>query len=110
MQTETTYKYADSAKLWTAELFVMFLAGFVAATLLWVGVWYFQARPAQADILRAQETELQQVERQLQQCRADNQHLTEENARLNEATNQLDRALKRAWIAHGRCVQESKQQ
>ena len=71
MATERTYDYFESSRQWSRELLALFLLGFAAATLLWVGLWYLQARPAHADIVQAQETELEQTQGRLQQCTAE---------------------------------------
>ncbi|HXE74604.1 MAG TPA: hypothetical protein VNN18_03065 [Candidatus Xenobia bacterium] len=102
MATERTYNYFESSRQWSRELLVLFLLGFVAATLLWVGVWYFQARPAHADIVRAQETELEQTQSRLQQCTAEREKLGENNQQLERRVRELDQQFKNAWAAYSR--------
>jgi cell division protein FtsB len=97
-----TYNYVSSSKNWTSELAVMFGVGFAAATLLWLGLWFFQARPAQASAFQAQETELQQAQTALAQCQASVQLLTEDKEMLEAEVKQLDQMLKNAWAAAAR--------
>ncbi len=96
------YNYVSSAKNWTSELAVVFGTGFAVATLLWLGVWFFQARPAQASALEAQGSELQQVQSELAQCQASEKLLTEDKEILETEVKQLDTMLKRAWAASAR--------
>jgi septal ring factor EnvC (AmiA/AmiB activator) len=97
-----TYNYVSSSKNWTSELAVMFGVGFAAATLLWLGLWFFQTRPAQASAIQAQETELQQAQTALAQCQASVGLLTEDKAMLETEVKQLDTMLKQAWAAAAR--------
>ncbi len=108
MATGSTYNYFESSRQWNRELLVMFTVGFVAATLLWVGVWYFQARPAHADMLQAQETERQQAQSQLQQCTVERDQLRQTNTRLDRRVHDLDQQLKNAWAAYSRTAQLNK--
>ncbi len=96
------YNYVSSAKNWTSELAVVFGAGFAAATILWMGLWFFQARPAQASALEAQGSELQQSQAALAQCQANERLLTEDKEMLETEVKQLDQMLKNAWAAAAR--------
>ncbi len=102
MATERTYHYFESSRQWSRELLAMFIVGFVAATLLWVGVWYLQARPAHADAIQAQETERQQVRSQLQQCTAERDQLRHASDQQQRRVRELDQQLKGAWAAYAR--------
>ena len=108
MATERTYNYFASSGQWSRELLAMFTVGFVAATLLWFGVWYFQARPAHADMLQAQETELQQTQSQLQQCHTERDQLRQTNGQLERRVHELDQQLKSAWAAYSRRSQPNR--
>ena len=108
MATERAYNYFESSRQWSRELLVTFLVGFVAATLLWFGVWYFQARPAHADAIQAQETELQQAQNQLQQCKSEREKLGQTREQLERRVHELDQQLKSARAAHSRCSQPNK--
>ncbi|HSC78193.1 MAG TPA: hypothetical protein VLB32_06490 [Candidatus Acidoferrales bacterium] len=102
MATERTYSYYDTSRQWSRELLAMFIVGFVAATLLWVGVWYLQARPAHADAIQAQQTERQQAQSQLQQCTAERDQLRQASEQRERRVRELDQQLKGAWAAYAR--------
>lgn len=97
-----TYNYVTSSRNWTRELAMVFGTGFAAATVLWLGLWFFQARPAQAGALEAQGSELQQAQTGLRDCTASVEVLTEDKAMLETEVKQLDTMLKRAWASAGR--------
>ena len=97
-----TYNYVSSSKNWTGELAVVFGMGFAAATVLWVGLWFFQARPAQASAFEAQGGELQQAQTSLAACEANVKLLTEDKEMLETEVKQIDRMLKNAWAAASR--------
>ena len=97
-----TYNYVSSSKNWTGELAVVFGMGFAAATVLWVGLWFFQARPAQASAFEAQGGELQQAQTSLAACETNVKLLTEDKEMLETEVKQLDRMLKNAWAAASR--------
>lgn len=94
---------------WARELILVFVAGFVVATLLWFSLYFYQARPAQADALQAQEAEAQQVSARLQRCSAEQNRLEEERQRLESEVEQLDRQLRQSWSAYGRCKEKASQ-
>lgn len=104
MATERTYDYFESSRQWSRELLALFLLGFAAATLLWVGLWFFQARPAHADAIQAQETERQQAQTQLQQCTAERDQLRQTSEQQQRRVRELDQQLKGAWAAYARVV------
>src|SRR5574341_393942 len=108
MATERTHSYFVSSRQWSRELLMMFAMGFVAATLVWFGVWYFQARPAHADAIQAQETELQQTQKQLQQCQTERDQLRQTHEQLTRRVRDLDQQLKNAWAAYARNTQPNK--
>ncbi len=108
MATERAYNYFESSRQWSRELLAVFTVGFVAATLLWFGVWYFQARPAHADAIQAQETELQQTQKQLQQCQTERDQLRQTHEQLTRRVRELDQQLKSAWAAYSRSTQPNK--
>ena len=97
-----TYNYVTSSRNWTRELAMVFGTGFAAATVLWLGLWFFQARPAQAGALEAQGSELQQAQTGLTECKASVEVLTEDKAMLETEVKQIDRMLKNAWAAASR--------
>jgi len=97
-----TYNYVSSSKTWTSELAVMLGVGFAAATLLWLGLWFFQVRPGQASALEARGSELQQTQSALAACETNAKLLTEDKEMLEAEVKQLDRMLKNAWAASAR--------
>lgn len=108
MSEDKTYNFVGNGDGWARELLFLFAAGFVLATLFWLGVWFYQARPAQAGALQEKETVLQDVESRLEQCTAERRRVGEANLRLETEVAQLDQQLKQAWSAYGRCAQKGK--
>ena len=108
MDEGRNYKFVSSGNVWVRELVLMFAAGLALATLLWFGIWYFQARPAQADAWQAQLTELQDRGARLQACDEGKKRLQKTNAQLEAEVQQLDRQLRQAWLAYGRLNQKAK--
>ena len=108
MATERAYTYFESSRQWSRELLAMFITGFVAATLLWVGGGYFQARPAHADAIQAQQSERQQAQSQLQQCTTERDQLRQASEQRERRIRELDQQLKGAWAAYARVVPPSK--
>lgn len=98
----------SSGNEWASELFFVFAAGFLVATLLWLGLYFYQARPAQADALQAQEATLREADARLRQCSAEKDGLAQLNQQLESEVNELDQKLRQAWAAYGRCAQEAK--
>jgi hypothetical protein len=97
-------KYVSSGTDWAAELYVTFAAGFVVSSLLWLGVYFYQARPAQAGALQAQEVVLEETEADLQQCALEREEYTEANKRLESEKKAIGKELKQARIGWGRCL------
>ncbi|MGH9787694.1 MAG: hypothetical protein ACRD4U_03200, partial [Candidatus Acidiferrales bacterium] len=97
-----TYNYVTSSRNWTRELAVVFGTGFAAASVLWLGLWFFQARPAQAGALEAQGSELEQTQTALRECQASARLLTEDKEMLETEVKQLDTMLKQAWASAAR--------
>lgn len=108
MGEEKSYNFVSNGDGWARELVFLFAAGFLLATLVWLGVWYYQARPAQAGALQEKETVLQELEARLAQCTAEKRRLGEANQRLEAEVAQLDQQLKQAWSAYGRCTEKTK--
>lgn len=102
MRDETKYRYLSNNSDWIRELSFTFGGGFLLATLLWLGLWYYQTRPAQADALQERESAVQELEQRLERCTAEKQRGDEANQRLEAEVAQLDRQLKQAWAAAGR--------
>lgn len=108
MNGETTYRYISSSSDWARELTMAFAGGFLLASLLWLGLWYFQARPAQADALQEKESAVQELETRLEECLAEKQQAGQAGQRLEMEVAQLDRQIKQAWAASSRCAQKTK--
>jgi hypothetical protein len=108
MKEQRPYKFMSNGNEWANELFFIFVAGFLLATLFWLGLYFYQARPAQADALQAQETTLREADARLRQCRAEEDRLGQLNQRLEAEVSELDQKLRQAWLAYGRCTQEAK--
>ena len=89
---------------WGAELLIMFSCGFLLATMLWVGLWFFWTRPAQAATLRAKETALQANEAALLDCVAAKDQCNELKAKSDGENKALDAKLNEALIGWGRCI------
>jgi len=102
MRDETKYRYLSSNTDWARELTFAFGGGFLLASFLWVGLWYFQARPTQADALQERESVAQELELRLEKCNAERLQTAETNQRLESEVAQLDRQLKQAWASSRR--------
>ncbi|MBI4461485.1 MAG: hypothetical protein HY653_01120 [Acidobacteria bacterium] len=90
-------KYVTSARGWSVELFLMFSFGFALASIIWLGLWFFQIRPAHAATLKARETALVECTTAKDQC---NELKDKIQAEKEEIDLKLDEAL-RGW---GRCI------
>lgn len=108
MRDETKYRYLSDNTDWAQELIFSFVGGFLAASVLWIGLWYFQARPTQADALQERESAVQELENRFDQCLAEKERAEQTGERLEAEVAQLDRQLKQAWTAAGRCAQMTK--
>ena len=102
MRDETKYRYLSNNTDWSRELTIAFGGGFLLASLLWLGLWYFQARPTQADAIQEKESVVQEMESRLEQCNTESAQTAETNQRLESEVAQLDRQLKQAWSASSR--------
>ena len=89
---------------WGAELLVVFISGFLLATMLWFGVWFFGARPGQAAAVRAKEAALREKESALLNCVAAKNQCDELKDRVQAENQQLDAKLKEALLGWGRCI------
>ncbi len=74
---------------WGVELLIVFVSGFLVATMLWLGLWFFWTKPAQGAALEVKEAAFQAKESALLNCVA--------------AKNQCDE-LKEALLGWGRCI------
>lgn len=92
-------KYLTSGGAWITELFLVFVLGFLAATVLWLGLWFFQTRPAQA-------AAVQEKESALEKCLAATELCDQTKAKFRTEKEELDRKLKQALAGWGRCIRE----
>jgi len=96
-------KYSrDPRPVWFTELLLVFALGFLLSTALWLGLWFFQTRPASAAALDEQETRLAACELQRDELQAQYSTVAEEN-------QQLDGELRDAKLGWGRCIREKTQ-
>ena len=89
--------YFSSGRTWAAELWVMFVLGFVLATLLWLGLWFFETRPAQAAALEAQGSALQN-------CLAEKQSCSQQREKLESENQEIAKKRDQALAGWGRCI------
>ena len=105
-------KYTSRAGAgWGTELLVMFVFGFLVATILWLGLWFFLARPAEAGELRAKEAALQakeaalgDKETALLNCVAAKDQRDELRDKLQAENKQIDTKLKEVLKGWGNCI------
>ncbi len=89
---------------WGAELLLVFICGFLAATVLWLGVWFFLARPVQAAAVQAKEAALREKETALLSCVAAKDQFDELKNKIQAENKQLNAKLKEALSGWGRCI------
>ena len=107
MERTTRHKYIGTGDSWGRELFLVFIFGFVTATVLWMAAWYVYARPAQAASLRSCEAERGELTTLRASVETEKQEaarqLAATSARLDEASVKLDEAL----VGWGGCIRSS---
>ena len=91
------FRYITSPSWWTGELVLMLVAGFVLATLLWVGLWFLHLKPDQALVLQEQ---MAAVER----CLAEKESWHQEEQRLKAENREISRRLNQARAGWARCI------
>jgi uncharacterized membrane protein YccC len=94
---------------WAGELFVMFLFGFVLASMVWLGLWFIQAKPAHTAALEVKEAALEAKSAALEQCLGANQELNALRDRAQADNEELSAKLEKALAGWGRCIR-SKQE
>jgi hypothetical protein len=87
----------SSGSGWGAELLIVFISGFLLATVLWLGLWFLLARPVQAAAVREKETALLS-------CVATKDQSSELKDKVQAENKQLDAKLKEALLGWGRCI------
>src|SRR5712692_6950460 len=83
---------------WGVELLIVFVSGFLVATMLWLGLWFFWTKPAQGAALEVKEAALQAKESALLNCVAAKNQCDELKDRIQAENQQLDSKLKEAFI------------
>lgn len=90
--------YTDPKPIWATELVMLFSLGFLTASLLWIGVWFFSLQPeyhAAVDektaALATCSAERSELEGQLEQVRSAGE--TSES-KLGEITTRLGRCMR----------------
>lgn len=90
--------YTDPKPIWATELVMLFSLGFLTASLLLIGVWFFSLQPQyqtamdeNAVDLAACAAERSELEGQLEQVRSAGET---SGAKLSEVTTQLGRCLR----------------
>ncbi len=97
--------YSTSSRMgWGAELVVVFVSGFLLATILWLGLWSFWAKPAQSAAGRAKEAALQAKESALLNCLAAKNQCNELRAKIQGENGEINAKLKEALLGWGRCI------
>lgn len=103
----TRYNYIGTGDSWGRELLLVFVFGFVTATVLWLGAWYVYARPAQAASLRSCEAEKSELTTLRAQVETEKEEAAEQlaatNAELVEASVKLDEAR----VGWGQCIRSN---
>src|SRR5882724_6973576 len=89
---------------WGAELLIVFIPGFLLGTALWLGLWFFWTRPAQAAALQAKEGALKAKETALLNCVAAKDQCDELRDKLQAENKQTDTKLKEALKGWGNCI------
>lgn len=82
---------------WAAELLAMFILGFLLATALGLGLWFFRTKPAHAAALEAKETALQN-------CLAAKDKCSKVKDKLQAENKEIDAKLKEALKGWGSCI------
>ncbi len=94
-------KYSDPAPGWTTELIATFVFGFVLATLLWLGLWFFKTKPDHAAALHARETASRECVAAKNECDGQRDKARAENENIRQQ-------LEEARLGWGRCLKSKK--
>jgi len=89
---------------WGAELLAVFISGFLLATMLWLGVWFFGARQGQEAEVRAREAAVREKETALLNCVAAKDQCIQQKANLQAENGEINAKLKEALLGWGRCI------
>ncbi len=94
-------KCSDPVPGWTTELIATFVFGFVLATLLWVGLWFFRVKPDHAAASHAKETALRE-------CAAAKNECDELRDKARAESGNIRQQLEEARLGWGRCLKSKK--
>ncbi len=95
-------KYQTSGRGWTIELCLVFVLGFLAATVLWLGLWFLETKPAQAAVV-------QEKESALEKCLAANNLCDQTKKEIQAQQEDLEKKLDDALAGWGRCIRQRQQ-
>lgn len=91
-------KYSrDPRPVWATELTLMFACGFILASVLWLSLWFFNARPSQAMAMTEKESAMAA-------CQAEKDRYRGQVGSLQAESKQLDAKLRDARLGWGRCL------
>ncbi len=85
-------------------MLAVFVSGFVLATILWLGLWFFWTGPAQVAALWAKEGALRAKETALLNCVAAKDQCNEFRAKIQAENEENKAKLKEALLGWGRCI------
>lgn len=94
----------DSGGSWGTELLVVFLGGFLLASLIAMGGWYFVLRPGHEAALRVKEAALKEKEVALIHCAAAKDQCHEAREKLQAENGEINTKLQDALRGWGRCL------
>jgi hypothetical protein len=89
---------------WTAELLVVFASGCLLATMLWLGLWFFWIRPAEAAASSAKDAALHEKEVALVTCVAAKDQCNQLKNKIQAENKKIDAKLKEALLGWGGCI------
>jgi len=89
--------YSSARPIWVTELTLMFVLGFVFATALWLGLWFYHAQPSQAAAIDRKESALATCEEERDQFRHQSQQAQAQNG-------DLEKKLHDARVGWGQCI------
>ena len=89
---------------WGAELLVVFISGFLLATILWLALWLLWTRPGRGALFQEKEAALRAKESALQNCLAAKDQSEQSKNNLLAQNSEIEAKLKNALIGWGRCI------
>jgi len=89
---------------WAVELHAVFACGFLLATMLWLGLWFFWIKPAEAAALHTKDTALREKEAALVNCMAAKDQCNQLKNNIQSTNKEIDAKLKEALLGWGGCI------